>query len=375
MLIIPFLLGIIDVDFQIERDTNLIPYIVIHYKIPYSEISFFKKDSIFEAQYSSALIVKQNNQQIGGKSIRRSLETDDYLKTISPNEYSVCSLKQELSSGDYKIIFNTWDLQSNRRWSWERDISIPEIASLDIGSIIWLSGPSRVVTTGDTIKLKIKIYDRERAGAYIDYYFMSTNGIIYFENDTLLNGKKEYIINIKLQAFRFPENRYQLRVHLRDIDGKEIQKRYLDFEVQEPFFASGRYIDRVKQLQYIATPKEMEELLNARVEKREELWDDFWGKRDPTSGDGVNEFKDAYYKRVDYAQGHFSTGLTEGWKSDRGKVYIVLGPPDYVERHPFEMEGKASQIWYYYDRGYRLVFIERYNLGEYELINPPRGLL
>jgi GWxTD domain-containing protein len=370
-----FLVSIIDVDFRIVRDTNLVPYIVVHYKIPFSEISFFKKDSIYEAQYSSAIIIKRDNQQIGGNSVRRKIETDNYLKTISPNQFSVCSLKQKLSSGEYKIIFNTWDLQSSKRWSWEKDISVSEMAALDIGTINWIGGPSREITTKDTVKIKMRIYDTYRQGAYLEYYFRSANDIIYFINDTLISGSKEHVINIKHPANLFPENHYKFIVHLRDIRGKEIQKRELDFEIQEPFFSSYRYLERVKQLVYIATSKEMEQLQNARVDKREEIWNEFWRKRDPTSGDEVNEFRDEYFSKVNYAQEHFSTGLTEGWKSDRGKIYIILGPPDYIERYPFEMERKAYQIWYYYNRGYRLVFVERYNLGEYELINPPRGIL
>lgn len=375
MITVFFLISIIDVDFRVVRDTNLVPYVVVHYKIPFSEISFFKKDSIYEAQYSSAIIVKKNNQQIGGKSIRRCIETDDYLKTISPNVFSLCSLKQELSSGKYKIIFSTWDLQSSKRWSWEKDISVSEITALDIGTINWIGGPSREINTKDSVKIKITIYDTEKLGAYLDYYFRSANGVIYFMNDTLISGSKEHIIYIKQPANLFPENHYKFIIHLKDTSGKEIQKRELDFEIQAPFFSSYRYLERVKQLVYIATSKEMEQLQNARVEKREELWNDFWRKRDPTSGDEVNEFRDEYFDRVNYTEEHFSTGLTEGWKSDRGKIYIILGPPDYVERYPFEMEREAYQIWYYYDRGYRLVFVERYNLGEYELINPPRGIL
>jgi GWxTD domain-containing protein len=375
MIIVFFLVSLIDVDFRIVRDTNLIPYVVVHYKIPFSEISFFKKDSIYEAKYSSAIIVRKDNQQIGGKSIRGNIETDDYLKTISPNEFSVCSLKYELSNGEYKIIFNTWDLQSSKRWSWEKDISVSEINALDIGVINWLSGTSRTITTRDSVKIRIIIYDTDRIGACLEYYFRSANGVIYFMNDTLISGSEEHTIYIKQPANLFPENHYKFIIHLKDINSKEIQKRELDFEIQEPFFSSYRYLERVKQLIYIATSREIEQLLNARVEKREELWNEFWQKRDPTSGDEVNEFKDEYFDRVNYAEEHFSTGLTEGWKSDRGKIYIIIGPPDYIERYPFEMERKAYQIWYYYNRGYRLVFIERYNLGEYELINPPRGIL
>ncbi len=376
MLVFLFLLSAtIDVDFQIERDTNLVPYVIVRYKIPYSEISFYKNDSIYEARYSAALIVKKDNRQVGGKNIRKGFVLKDYLKTISSTEHTVGTFKQELSSGEYKIILNVWDLQSSKNWSWEKDLSISGIAPLDICSMRWLSGPTHVITTRDTLKIKIIVFDRESVGAHLYYYYESEKGGIYFKSDTLLEGRRMYTVCIELPADKFPEAHYKFSAHLKDINDKGIRQSSLEFVVQEPFFKSERFISRVKQLQYIATPKEIEELVKAPPGKRVELWNEFWRKRDPTSGDEVNEFREEYFGRVDYAQAHFSTGLTEGWKSDRGKAYITLGPPDYIEHHPFEMERKAYQIWYYYDRGYRLVFVERYNLGEYELINPPRGFL
>ena len=121
MFIFLFLISTIDVDFQIVRDTNLVPYIIVQYKIPYSEISFYKKDdTIFEARYSSAIVVKKDNVQIGGTSSRGKLILKDYSKTISPYEFFIGVLKKEIQIGDYKIILNTWDLQSNRKWKWEK---------------------------------------------------------------------------------------------------------------------------------------------------------------------------------------------------------------------------------------------------------------
>lgn len=363
----------VDVDFQVERDVDLIPSVVVNYKIPYSEISFYSEDSLFVARYSVSLTIKQGNRQISGKNERKEVKVYDYAKTISPNIHSSGILKQRFSQGTYKITLNIWDLQSNRRWKEERDILIPDMEPLDIGSVQWLGDPSYLIYTDDTVRFKIIIYDSEEKGAYLTYYFESEVGSVYYETDTLFKGEKKYIISGHLSAKYFPESKYKLVTILKSINMKEVRRNTLEFEIREPFFHSRRYIKKVKQLKYIATPKEMENLLNARTEKRQELWEQFWRKRDPTHGDEINEFREEYFRRVDYAQEHFSTGLTEGWKTDKGKVYIYFGPPDLVERHPFEIQGKAYDIWYYYDSGYRLIFVERYNLGEYELKNPPRG--
>jgi hypothetical protein len=53
-----------------------------------------------------------------------------------------------------------------------------------------------------------------------------------------------------------------------------------------------------------------------------------------------------------------------------GMVYIIYGPPDDVERHPFNMDSKPYQIWLYYSKGLRFVFVDVNMLGDYRLITP-----
>jgi GWxTD domain-containing protein len=68
-------------------------------------------------------------------------------------------------------------------------------------------------------------------------------------------------------------------------------------------------------------------------EEREKFIEHVWDVRDPTPGTVENEFRDEYYRRVMYANERFSAGVP-GWKTDRGRIYIVYGPPDEIESHP-----------------------------------------
>ncbi|MEA1912777.1 MAG: GWxTD domain-containing protein [candidate division WOR-3 bacterium] len=374
MIVIFLFLSTINVDFEVERDTSLIPYIYVNYRIPYSEIVFYKKDTIYEAEYLNSLIIKKDKEQVGGQTQRKKVSVRDYSKTISHDEFTSGQIKQKLSNGKVKVIFYTWDLNSERRWKREKEIEIIELSPTDIGSIRWLSGPSRSVSSEDTIKIKMSLFNFEGNGVNLSYLFSSETGSILYKTDTVLKGKKKYLAYIKFPGNRFPENRYTFEARLSKIGSGEVHKRTLQFEVQKPFFRSKRFIERVRQLLYIGTSKEINGMLDAPIEERKEFWDEFWRKRDPTSGDEENEVRDEYFRRVDYANARFS-GLMDGWRSDRGKVYIILGPPDYIERHPFELWSKAYEIWYYDEKGYQLIFVERYSVGEYELINPSREVL
>jgi GWxTD domain-containing protein len=68
-------------------------------------------------------------------------------------------------------------------------------------------------------------------------------------------------------------------------------------------------------------------------EERDNFIEAFWQRRDPTPDTVENEFKEEHYRRMAYANEHFAAGIP-GWKTDRGKMYIMYGPPDEIESHP-----------------------------------------
>ncbi len=68
-------------------------------------------------------------------------------------------------------------------------------------------------------------------------------------------------------------------------------------------------------------------------EERENFIEAFWQRRDPTPDTAENEFKDEHYRRIAYSNEHFPAGIP-GWKTDRGRIYIVFGPADEIESHP-----------------------------------------
>ena len=68
-------------------------------------------------------------------------------------------------------------------------------------------------------------------------------------------------------------------------------------------------------------------------EERDNFIEAFWQRRDPTPDTEENEFKEEHYRRIAYANEHFAAGVP-GWKTDRGRIYIVYGKPDEIDSHP-----------------------------------------
>jgi len=68
-------------------------------------------------------------------------------------------------------------------------------------------------------------------------------------------------------------------------------------------------------------------------DERQQFIEQFWLRRDPTPDTEENEYKEEHYRRIAYANEHYASGIP-GWKTDRGRIYIVFGPPDEIESHP-----------------------------------------
>jgi GWxTD domain-containing protein len=96
--------------------------------------------------------------------------------------------------------------------------------------------------------------------------------------------------------------------------------------------ALKKWID--EDVAYIITNEERAAWKNLKTdEEREAFIESFWLRRDPTPDTIDNEFRDEHYERIAYANEHFASGIP-GWKTDRGRIYIMYGKPDEIESHP-----------------------------------------
>lgn len=117
---------------------------------------------------------------------------------------------------------------------------------------------------------------------------------------------------------------------------------------------------------YIASDAERIAFLSLQSDQeRERFIEQFWLRRDPTPGAQANEFKEEHYRRIAYANERFASNIP-GWRTDRGRVYISLGPPDEIESYP----GK-HEAWKYNARGGSPPRILRFE-GESMRLIPPQ---
>jgi len=118
--------------------------------------------------------------------------------------------------------------------------------------------------------------------------------------------------------------------------------------------------------------------------ERDQFIEAFWQRRDPTPDTAENEYKEEHYRRIAYANEHFAAGIP-GWKTDRGRIYIMYGPPTSIDSHPMggpyqrpEEEGGGQtetypfEVWRYrYLEGVgqevEIEFVDETGSGSYEM--------
>jgi GWxTD domain-containing protein len=89
-----------------------------------------------------------------------------------------------------------------------------------------------------------------------------------------------------------------------------------------------------EDVRWIITDEEKSAFMQlSNDEERDQFIEAFWQRRDPTPDTEENEFKEEHYRRIAYANEHYAAGIP-GWKSDRGRMYIVFGPADEIDSHP-----------------------------------------
>ena len=133
-----------------------------------------------------------------------------------------------------------------------------------------------------------------------------------------------------------------------------------------------------EEVNYLITDQEKATFLGLTTdEARDHFIDSFWAIRNPDPNSPTNTYREEHYRRLEYANTHFgSIAAGDGWSTDRGMVYITLGPPQQKHAYPNARELKQIEIWFYQDPGHALapyftvLFYKQSNAEDYKIYSP-----
>ena len=153
--------------------------------------------------------------------------------------------------------------------------------------------------------------------------------------------------------------------------------------IEKPFYVVAMVSDTLTDeeedqlrtiMAYIARPGEMETFESLNTTGKANFMAQFWKDRDPSPETPINEFRDEHLRRLNLANDRFSVGFrdrSDGWRSDQGRVYIVYGPPDQIDRYPFTSGREAAEQWGYEalpgQGAAYFLFVDANGYGDYRL--------
>jgi GWxTD domain-containing protein len=118
-------------------------------------------------------------------------------------------------------------------------------------------------------------------------------------------------------------------------------------------------------VRYIISKEERKDFLELPDSEKEKFKEEFWRIRNPDPDSEWNEFKEQYFDRIEEANRLFRGGIP-GWLQDRGRIYILFGPPTERSIYPMQSSSKPMEVWLY--GSFPVIFVDEMGTGDFKLV-------
>jgi len=377
------------------------PTVRLDYRLGRSELLFERRPSGYHAAYEVRVIFYRDkgDRQVAGDVWVRELNVKTYGETRPVGGDVIDHVELPVPPTKYDVVVVIRDLVAERSSGTKLQIEVPAQAAgpvwfsdLSFGTVkrdVDPSNPraalellpsrrysddiavmavygevvdSRPVTPQETYRLEYRVHNElQESVLRKDTTLVRREGRTSFllRPGILSLAPGSYRFVVELKAPVIPGTGRQRNVPIR---------REKSFEVAQSvasIAADPRSTFDV--LRTIADPSEEREMDTIKTEEeRRRFWEAFWKRRDPLPDTPANEAMDEFYRRVHYANQHFSVA-GPGWKTDMGQIYIKYGQPDEVVRSPFNFDRPPEEVWYYYRDRHTFTFVDEDGFGRYML--------
>lgn len=385
--------------------------------VPYKNLKFLNADGQYIAKYLVEITVFDTKANlITSKSIDRVVKEDDYFTSQGgKGNYSTLMTSVNLKSGEYKIVVKISDSFSSQVFEKYKTIAVVDFSaySFSMSGIMLLSeieeqdGKFKITpNVSDNIsplkngffiffesylypKLEEIVDDKKTVDYFIKVFDDKNNEVRSFpkftktinlkDNETISNNlvTEQYYQRIE-GLENLQEGTYVLRLLATKGGGESqeydernliaVTERALKLQKSDKLKIYDNLDLAIRQLRYVAKQSDIDKIQAGKDDKEKYLlFQDFWISLDPSSGTEKNEAMEEYYQRIRYTNENFKAYL-EGWLSDKGQVYIVLGQPNYIEKSRDDGRRVSYERWVYGSREF--VFADNNGFGDYRLIRP-----
>jgi len=383
------------------------------------DLEYEQQDSIYIAKFSHELKITQGDSVI--YNVSRNYRSSISAEERKLNNQFIDVFAVELLPGEYTIVAVITDKNSNRNGEYILNASIMNfdkdfsISNIEFANSIDTKGDNSNFSLKNNIKIlpnasktftivnpmlyfyfeayNLVLNDEGRSSYSYNYYITDINGTRVRDYATKEKTGHETIAEVSgINVVALEGQPYFLNIKIFDNNSNKSIVTRKKFSVNKPIRKKSpqhiaakiegyeEYVGLNKEelirefeiAKYIASTEEIEvfEKLNDAQSLRRFL-SQFWKNRDKDNDTEINEFKQNYIENYRIANANYSTHFKEGWETDRGRVILVYGRPDEIERNTSSLNSQPYEIWHYYslEGGSEFIFGDVSGNASFELLH------
>ena len=219
---------------------------------------------------------------------------------------------------------------------------------------------------GKILKQKTKLISREtnsrvEVGTFVltsyptDTYTLALALIDSLGNQAITSSKKFFVYNPDVQVVDSIES--SATSSISSMFGAMSEEEIDDLFMKSKYIATSEEIEKYKKL--------------SNLEGKRTFMNEFWKRRDDNPSTPENEFFKEYLNRIEIANQRYGAMGRTGWKTDRGRVYLLYGEPTEIQRYPNQLDSRPYEIWQYngIEGGVFFVFADLTGFSDYQLVH------
>ncbi len=418
-----------DLSLATFRGNDQFSYVEVYVSVPVRYLTFVPDGNSFKIGFLLELKISKGDSIVSNQ-VFNHVFTSEFDSTRNPNQVLPAVKRVFLKADTYTFFIKVTDLKGEKNGSFNFLMPIKLIGkdNLQLSDIELAVTINRDSVESQFFKNGYRVLPNPSSlygsGLPILFYYAEIYNLSYTgENDTTSYLVQSRIINSQKQIVKenppkakkkrgdsavelgrinttsIISGSYVLELEVTDLANNQKISEQKKFFVYQPadvdernlengpgvsqetipeLFPDSRYdvmteaqIDKeFETTKYIVTKDEKNTYKKLDLVGKKQFIKEFWIKRDQDPSTRKNEYREKYLASVEYANKNFG-GFQDGWKSDRGRILLIYGEPDEIERSPFSNETKPYQIWKYYSiqGGVEFIFADKRSFGNFELVH------
>lgn len=375
-----------------------------YYRLSNELFSFVRSGDRYAARFELSLIViDDDDYQVTAETIRDSVLVDTEVEMRLMDHSRAKLYTTYLPPGKYDLEIKLYDQDTGSQHDMARSFVVPDyyrdrlsVSDIQFAGLV-LEGSSNVGLERRGIRIVpnlTRAFGEDHTDMYVYYEvyteaegeaqqplsvvyrIKSPSGKVMLDREEPLERQGHIgAYSGRFDTSDLPQGVYTLEIEVDDRAVRNRAKAESEFQITWQFLlpltTAKNFREITEQLRYIAKNDELDTLKKYRdapAGEQKVALEAFWKRRDPTPDTDRNEHMITYYRRIAYANENFDDGLRKGWRSDQGRVYIVYGPPDEIERHTWDRSfSHPYQVWHYNNISRSFVFVDFDGYGRYQL--------